>query len=52
MKIRNLRRMGTIAATLAAAVILSSCNRGYGCPTNFSLNDVFSTLVDVVANLF
>lgn len=38
----------TIAA-LATLVLLSSCNRGYGCPTNFSIDllDVLKTAVSV-----
>jgi hypothetical protein len=35
----------TVVAFVAIAA-LSSCNRGYGCPNNFSLNDALSTFVD------
>ena len=32
-----------------ATVGLSGCNRGVGCPTNFSLNDAFDVCVSVVS---
>ena len=32
------RRFGVILAA-AAPLALNSCNRGYGCPTNFSINE-------------
>ena len=34
-----------------AMTTLSSCNRGVGCPTNFSLNDFFGDVVSVAINL-
>lgn len=37
---------------LGAVVFLSSCNRGYGCPNNFSLNDTVVEIVGSVLNLF
>ncbi|MCB0553361.1 MAG: hypothetical protein KDD02_07400 [Phaeodactylibacter sp.] len=52
MKSKNLRRISTIAAILAIVTVFSSCNRGYGCPSNFSLNEVLSTVVTTVINLF
>ena len=30
---------------------LSSCNRGYGCPTNFSINEVVDLGVGILACL-
>ncbi len=36
------------ALAVVAVTALSSCNRGYGCPNNFSLNDALSTVVDTV----
>ncbi|MEQ8705842.1 MAG: hypothetical protein RIC19_18080 [Phaeodactylibacter sp.] len=36
------------ALAVVAATALSSCNRGYGCPNNFSLNDALNTVVDTV----
>jgi len=37
----NISRKNISQATLfvAASFILSSCNRGYGCPSNFNLGD-------------
>ncbi len=34
---------------IAALVFLSSCNRGYGCPTNFSIDvmDVLKAAVEI-----
>ncbi len=39
MKNKNLRKIAAYAAFFAMAGISSSCNRGYGCPNNFSMND-------------
>lgn len=36
------------AFALFAIAAFSSCNRGYGCPNNFSLNDALATVVDTV----
>ncbi|MCB0571633.1 MAG: hypothetical protein KDC66_17805 [Phaeodactylibacter sp.] len=52
MKIKNLRRKGTFLAVVAIAAVLSSCNRGYGCPSNFSMDDVLSTVVNAVISCF
>lgn len=35
-----------------ATTTLSSCNRGMGCPTNFSLNELIDACVSVAINLF
>ena len=34
-----------------ASVALSSCNRGYGCPTNFSIGDSLEVLLTTLAAL-
>ena len=39
-----------VAALLATA--LSSCNRGYGCPTNFSLDGALDAVAAAVWVLF
>lgn len=40
-----------LLALAFAAVSLSSCNRGYGCPNNFSLDaDVVTVLQNVTVN--
>ncbi|MBV6655993.1 MAG: hypothetical protein KI786_19640 [Mameliella sp.] len=36
------------AFAILAVTALSSCNRGYGCPNNFSLNDALTAVVDTV----
>ncbi len=40
-------RLLTVAIILTVAVTGFSCNRGYGCPNNFSLD----TLTDFVSSL-
>lgn len=39
---------------LACAVIVLcfSCNRGYGCPTNFSFTDLITEAIKTVFSLF
>ncbi|MCB0558101.1 MAG: hypothetical protein H6573_18185 [Lewinellaceae bacterium] len=50
MKNKNLRKIAAVAAFLAIASIFSSCNRGYGCPSNFSMNDQLVEVVTTVIN--
>jgi hypothetical protein len=57
MMIMNFKNVSKKALRVLAAasiiVAFSSCNRGYGCPSNFSLGDFFQDLViAVVAFLF
>ena len=42
------QRLLTVGLTLASLLAFSSCNRGYGCPTNFDLNE---TVIDAVQGL-
>lgn len=50
MKKLNVRQVLAAFALILFAASLSSCNRGYGCPNNFSLNkDAVSTVKDVVS---
>lgn len=35
----------------ALIALTFSCNRGYGCPTNFSLNDLIAEAVKTVFSL-
>ncbi|MCH2081174.1 MAG: hypothetical protein MK226_02230 [Saprospiraceae bacterium] len=37
MKIKNLKQIAVVAAFLLTAASFTSCNRGYGCPSNFSV---------------
>ena len=46
------RRSNTTLAAFFALIVLSSCNRGYGCPTNFSIEDGWNVLINLVAVLF
>ncbi|MEM9921377.1 MAG: hypothetical protein AAF990_24970 [Bacteroidota bacterium] len=52
MKIRKVRKLVPIALFLFALATLSSCNRGMGCPNNFSLSSVVSAAGDQVVELF
>lgn len=42
--------MAAVGAFLVIASIFSSCNRGYGCPNNFSMNDQLIEVVTSVIN--
>lgn len=48
---KNLRSAGQFAAAIAFAFLLSSCNRGYGCPSNFSLNENVFDVVNSLTNI-
>lgn len=50
MKNKNLRKIAAVGAFLVMASIFSSCNRGYGCPNNFSMNDQLFEVVTTVIN--
>ncbi len=52
MKKQTLNRVIPGAFTLLAIVAMSSCNRGYGCPTNFSVEEGFQLLAQQLLNLF
>lgn len=53
MKTISRQRVLNIAIALVAITALSSCNRGYGCPTNFSVNDwVIDAVQMVVTTIF
>ena len=51
MKKQSIKSALTLLAVVAATALLSSCNRGYGCPNNFSLNDNVFEVVGSVLNL-
>jgi hypothetical protein len=53
MKIRNAssKSLAFVIVVLLCGSVFS-CNRGYGCPTNFSLDDVFNVAVQVVVSIF
>ncbi|MEM1328228.1 MAG: hypothetical protein AAGI23_19900 [Bacteroidota bacterium] len=48
---KNLRKSLVIALSLAFAASVSSCNRGYGCPNNFSLDTVTSVVKTTVNHI-
>jgi hypothetical protein len=54
MNFKNVSKKALRVLTAASIIVaFSSCNRGYGCPSNFSLGDFFQDLViAVVAFLF
>ena len=39
MKINKIKSYLAVAAFVALSASISSCNRGYGCPNNFSLSE-------------
>lgn len=45
MKNKTLRQTLAICALIALAASFSSCNRGYGCPSNFSVDKVVGKVV-------
>lgn len=54
MNKKNFNFRPSYALLALAAVALSSCNRGVGCPTNFSLNatDMIDAVVSVLNFIF
>jgi hypothetical protein len=42
MKTKFFRSLVLLAALSLTTISFSSCNRGYGCPTNFSIGSVLS----------
>lgn len=48
MKVSAINRMLPLAVATLAMLSFSACNRGVGCPSNFSLNDFLYNAVQVV----
>jgi len=46
MKSKKFKNLVPFFALLVAFAFLSSCNRGVGCPNNFSMTDVLSTVAE------
>ncbi|MEM0991532.1 MAG: hypothetical protein AAF847_04925 [Bacteroidota bacterium] len=42
---KNFRKALVICSVLAFAAASSSCNRGYGCPNNFSIGEQVTDMV-------
>lgn len=40
----NKKRLGQFLVIMVSVVVLSSCNRGTGCPTSFDIQPIFSIL--------
>ena len=36
---KTIKKLATVMAFLAVVAAFSSCNRGYGCPDNFSMEE-------------
>ena len=52
MKLSGIKKLIVAAALLASVCItLSSCNRGIGCPSDFSLEQVATPVVKGVLNI-
>lgn len=48
-------RFSTMVKLFGAAIVMmsiSSCNRGYGCPSNFSLESSIGDVISVLATFF
>lgn len=48
MKSRKFKQYLNLFAFLIVFSTFTSCNRGYGCPSNFSMNETVVQLVKVV----
>lgn len=42
---KNIKKLLTITGFLALTLSFTSCNRGYGCPNNFSLEQTVKVVV-------
>lgn len=51
MKKVNLKQFLAIGALLIFTASMTSCNRGYGCPQNFSIKSFVSQLADQAGDL-
>ena len=47
MSVKRIKQICAVAVLLVALASFSSCNRGYGCPNNFSIEKGVSTAVDL-----
>ena len=50
MKKQFLKSIGLCFVIAAFAASVSSCNKGYGCPSNFSVNKVAAKAATTVVN--
>ncbi len=52
MNKRTLPRPQLLFVAAFLLTTLSACNKGYGCPSNFSIEDALTTLVKALLPLF
>ena len=45
---KTIKKLATVLAFLSLVAIFSSCNRGYGCPDNFSMEEAPAQTIQVV----
>lgn len=45
MKGTKLNKNVLLAGLVVSSLLMSSCNRGYGCPTDFSMTDAIAVAV-------
>lgn len=48
MKSRKLKQVLSLLAFVTVFSTFTSCNKGYGCPNNFSMNETVVQVVKVV----
>ena len=48
MKFKLLKKIIPAIAIIALLISISSCNRGVGCPNNFSIGDAIGQVIDVL----
>ena len=48
MKKSTLKQIFMLAAFFALAGSFASCNKGYGCPTNFKAGKIVQTAVEII----
>ena len=51
MKVNTRSSRFFLLLAAVATTTLSSCNRGVGCPTNLSLNEIFDACVSVAVTI-
>lgn len=51
MKNNAFKKLVTVFAFVGMLAAFSSCNRGYGCPNNFSLDTTITTIVKTTVDV-
>lgn len=52
MKKQRLNRLIPVVISFLAVAASSSCNRGYGCPNNFSVEESVQIMIQQLISLF